>query len=64
MNGTAFKNNFAAVDLVHACEHIEHSGFACSIRADQADNLALIDFKADMIHCNQAAESLCDIIYG
>ena len=64
MNGAVFKNNFAVVDLVHACEHVEHSGFARSVWADQADDLALIDFKADVIHRNQAAESLCDIFYG
>ena len=56
----AIKTDMAAIALVEAGEDIKESGFASTIRADQAINFPAPDGQADFFERLYAAELLAD----
>jgi hypothetical protein len=43
-------------------EHANRRGFARTVRPEKAEDLALADFKIDMIHSDKSAEALGQLI--
>src|SRR5580765_6550880 len=53
--------DLAAIRLELAENAVEERGFAATVRADQAEDLTLLDVEAHAIHRGDAAEILFDI---
>ena len=45
-------------------EHLEHGALASAIGADKADDLTLVNGKADLVHCGQRAVAASDGFYA
>ena len=45
-------------------EHLEHGALASAIGADKADDLALVNGKADLVNCGQKAVAAGDGLYA
>ena len=54
----AVEYNFTFVGLYFAGNKVEKSGFACAIGADNAQYLALIHFKAEIVNRSHLTERL------
>src|SRR5258708_3318508 len=66
--GRAQAGDDPAIDLHFAIarrqlseDAVEQRGFAAAVRADQAEDLALLHIKTDAIHRGDAAKALADI---
>jgi hypothetical protein len=58
----AAKNNLSGLRRVDAVDQIEQRRFASAVRPDQAQNFALAQHEAQVVHGLQAAEALADVV--
>ena len=52
----AFEFDGAFARNIQTSEHIEYSGLASAVGADDTDDLAFIDVEIHMVHSDEAAE--------
>jgi hypothetical protein len=55
----ALEKHLPAVWLVQTSDGVEQGGFAGTVRADQTDNLSLVDGQAYIIDGNQIPKRFC-----
>lgn len=63
MDGVSFKYNFAFINLIDACQHIENGGFARPVGADNTDDLPFFNLKADVVDGHETAKALGDAFH-
>ncbi len=56
------KINAALGRRVNAADQVKHRGFACTIRANEGEDLAFFDIKADLVDRQQAAKAHAQVM--
>ena len=56
------ERNFAGVRLLFAIEKREESGFTCAVGADQANAIAVLDGKGNLVEQRKSAEAFSDVL--
>ena len=59
----AIQQHPAIVGLLDAQDQLHHGRFAGSVRPDQSEDLPRADLQADVVHRDQAAEALADVLH-
>ena len=62
-DGAAFQLDGAGRGLINIGEHVEHCRLARAVRADQSDDLALVDRKINALNCFQTAEGNAEVFH-
>ena len=57
-------SNAAGRGGVNAADQVEHRGLASAVRADQGENLTLLDVEADFVDRQHAAEAHAQVLGG
>src|SRR5690606_20815240 len=61
LNGVSIEHDVAFVDLVEPGDAVEKRCFTCAIGADDADDAALGDGKAQLVDGDETAEAFGDV---
>ena len=56
------EGDFAGVGLLFRAEDGEESGFACAVRTNEADAIAVVDCAGDVVEERSSAEAFGDIL--
>ena len=56
------EGDFPGVGLLFRAEDGEESGFACAVRTDEADAIAVVDCAGDVVEERSSAEAFGDIL--
>ena len=59
----ASEDDPSLVQRIDTVDHVEEGGFACAVRSDDAEDLALLHLEGDLVQGQQAAKRLTDVLH-